>query len=232
MADDFDNMSITSESDSSSMDEPVLPVKKTQKKANVAINNIDEEDDISDAESEINASDVSENDSDYEELDVPTGYDDNFEFNGDKYDNSNFPEIEMDEEDEEEDEEDYFKKLNEEMQQDILQNHHPELIINNYEEIDALCTIVRDGEGVIVDPLHKTLPYVTRYEKARILGERAKQLNAGAPAFIEIDDPIMDGYLIALREFESKKIPFIVQRPLPNGGCEYWRLSDLEILQQ
>ena len=84
--------------------------------------------------------------------------------------------------------------------------------------------------GNIVDDLHQTLPFVTRYEKARILGERAKQLNAGARSFVEVDENVIDGYLIALKEFEEKQIPFIIKRPLPNGGCEYWKLRDLEIL--
>jgi len=41
---------------------------------------------------------------------------------------------------------------------------------------------------------------------------------------------MIDGYLIALKELDQKKIPFIIQRPLPNGGSEYWRLCDLEML--
>jgi hypothetical protein len=36
--------------------------------------------------------------------------------------------------------------------------------------------------------------------------------------------------LIALAELERKAIPFIIKRPLPNGGCEYWKLKDLEVL--
>jgi hypothetical protein len=36
------------------------------------------------------------------------------------------------------------------------------------------------------------------------------------------------GYLVAKLELEQKKIPFIIKRPLPNGGSEYWKLSDLE----
>jgi hypothetical protein len=32
------------------------------------------------------------------------------------------------------------------------------------------------------------------------------------------------------KELEEKKMPFIIKRPMPNGGCEYWKLSDLEIL--
>jgi DNA-directed RNA polymerase I, II, and III subunit RPABC2 len=93
-----------------------------------------------------------------------------------------------------------------------------------------MSTIVRDEKGNIVDPFHRTLPIVTRYERARVLGERAKQIDGGAQIFVEVEDSMIDAYLIALKEFEAKKIPFIVQRPLPNGACEYWRLSDLEIL--
>ena len=37
-------------------------------------------------------------------------------------------------------------------------------------------------------------------------------------------------HLIALKEFNEKKIPFIIKRPMPNGGCEYWKFEDLEII--
>ena len=33
------------------------------------------------------------------------------------------------------------------------------------------------------------------------------------------------------KELEEKKIPFIIRRPLPNGGSEYWNVSDLELLE-
>jgi DNA-directed RNA polymerase I, II, and III subunit RPABC2 len=71
---------------------------------------------------------------------------------------------------------------------------------------------------------------LTKYEKTRILGERAKQINGGAKPFIEVKPEIIDGYLIALAELEQKKIPFIIRRPLNNGGSEYWKLNDLEII--
>jgi len=135
-----------------------------------------------------------------------------------------------DDEDDADDDENYLQKFDESIQQHIIEDFHPELKMHNYEEIEVLSRIVRDPYGNIVDPLHKTLPFLTRYEKARILGERAKQLNAGAKSTIELEANIIDGYLIAMKEFEEKKIPFIIKRPLPNGGCEYWRVSDLEIL--
>ena len=71
---------------------------------------------------------------------------------------------------------------------------------------------------------------MTKYEKTRIIGERARQLNSGANPFIVVDPSVIDGYLIALEEFKAKKIPFIIKRPLPNGSCEYWKVSDLEII--
>ena len=137
-----------------------------------------------------------------------------------------------DEDDDEEDElnENYLQKLDSDVKQNIIAEYHPELNAHNIEEVETLCMIIRDARGQIIDPLHRTIPFVTRYEKARVIGERAKQINSGAPPFIEIEQNMIDGYLIALKEFENKKIPFIIRRPLPNGASEYWRLSDLEII--
>ena len=139
-------------------------------------------------------------------------------------------EDEEDEDEDEEEDEDHLKKIDETYQKKILNDHHPELKTLNYEEIESLCIIVKDTQGNIIDPLHKTPPFLSRYEKARILGERAEQINSGAEPFIEVEPTILDGYLIALKELEQKKIPFIIQRPMPNGGSEYWRLRDLEML--
>jgi len=73
-------------------------------------------------------------------------------------------------------------------------------------------------------------PILTKYEKTRILGLRTKQLNDGAPPLIKLSENIIDSYLIAEMELKEKKIPYIIQRPLPNGNSEYWALEDLEIL--
>ena len=126
--------------------------------------------------------------------------------------------------------EDYLQKIDKETQSSIIKEYHPEMIVHNRDEIKTSCHIVRNSQGNIIDPLHKTLPFVTSYERARVIGERAKQIEAGAKPFIEVSSNMVDGYLIALKEFENKKIPFIIQRPLPNGTSEYWKLSDLEII--
>jgi len=138
-------------------------------------------------------------------------------------------------EDEDEDEDDdydenYLQKFDEMLKKNVIQEHHPELVSHNYEEVEALCRVVRDEHGIIMDPLHKTMPFITKYEKTKLLGERAKQINAGAQTTVKVDENIIDGYLIALKEYEQKLIPMIIRRPLPNGGCEYWRMADLELI--
>ena len=138
--------------------------------------------------------------------------------------------IDDDDDDDEEDNDEILKKLDRDIDNDIILKHHPEIIQNNYQEILALCKIVRNDKGIIVDELHKTYPFITKYEYARIIGMRAKQINNGADPFIQLDRGIIDGYTIAMQEMKQKKIPFIIARPLPNGGREYWKLQDLELI--
>ena len=147
--------------------------------------------------------------------------------------------IHFDDDEDEDDEEDedadhdsseYFQKLKSNVRESYIATYHPESLSHNYDEIQTLSRVVRNSAGVIVDDLHRTIPIMTKYEKTRILGQRAKQINEGAPAFIKIDSTVIDGYLIAVKELEQKKTPFIIRRPLPNGGSEYWRIQDLEIL--
>ena len=134
-----------------------------------------------------------------------------------------------DDEDEEEDEH-YLQKFGEGMKKNIIAEYHPEMQSHNSDEIDVLCQIIRDQDGRIIDPLHKSLPFITKYERTRVLGERARQLNAGATALVDVDSDTIDGYLIALKEFQEKKIPFILKRPIAGNHIEYWKLADLEIL--
>ena len=172
-------------------------------------------------------------DEDYDEEEEEEEEEEDEEEQDEKYENQNidFSDNEEEEEDDDDDANDnYLQKFNESLKTNVIAEHHPELIVQNFHEVDALCTIVRNADGIIIDPLHKTLPFITKYEKAKVLGERAKQLNSGAEPFVEMGDEMIDGYLIAMAEFEQKKIPMIVRRPLPNGGSEFWRLADLEVL--
>ena len=123
-----------------------------------------------------------------------------------------------------------LKKFDSEVREEYLANFHPECMMQNYDEIYNLARVVRDDRGIIVDELHKTLPILTKYERTRVLGQRAKQINDGAMPFVKVPEGVIDGYLIALKELEEKKIPFIIRRPLPNRGSEYWHLEDLQVV--
>jgi DNA-directed RNA polymerase I, II, and III subunit RPABC2 len=133
-----------------------------------------------------------------------------------------------DESDEDEVDENYLQKFNDNLNIKALENIHPEIKSINYEEMIALARVVRNKNGKIIDPLHKTIPFITKYERARIIGARAEELDAGCEAYVPLDETIINGKTIALMEFEQKKIPFIIARPLPNGSTEYWHVSDLE----
>ena len=123
-----------------------------------------------------------------------------------------------------------LKKFDSEVRDDYLAKFHPECMMQNYDEIYNLARVVRDDRGIIVDELHKTLPLLTKYERTRVLGQRAKQINNGATPFVKVPEGVIDGYLIAVKELEEKKIPFIIRRPLPNRGSEYWHLEDLQVI--
>lgn len=121
-------------------------------------------------------------------------------------------------------------KLNEHFKKNHILNYHNECLHRNFNEIKELCKVSRDKDGIIVDVLHKTIPLLTKYEKTKIIGMRVKQLNNGALSYIPNNEKSIDNYLIAVTELEQKKIPFIIQRPLPNNNFEYWKLQDLDIL--
>ena len=109
------------------------------------------------------------------------------------------------EEEEDEYEEIDLQKIPQETRESYILNHHPELIQHNNEEISSMSKVTRDDNRKIVDPLHKTNPWITKYERARVLGSRAKQINHDADVFVNVPDNIIDGYSIALLEYKAKK---------------------------
>ena len=139
-------------------------------------------------------------------------------------------ESDEDEEDEDNFNSNYLQKFNEAINKNYILDNHPECAVNNYDEINQLTRIVRDKANNIIDDLHRSIPYLTKYERTRVIGQRAKQINAGATAFIKVPEHVIDGYLIAELELVQKRIPFIIRRPIPGGSCEYWNLKDLEIV--
>lgn len=71
-----------------------------------------------------------------------------------------------------------------------------------------------------------TTPYMTKYERARVLGTRALQISLNAPVLVDIEgetDPLQ----IAMKELAQRKIPLVVRRYLPDGSYEDWGCDEL-----
>jgi DNA-directed RNA polymerase I, II, and III subunit RPABC2 len=74
--------------------------------------------------------------------------------------------------------------------------------------------------------LRATLPYLSKYEKARILGARALQISMGAPVMVDLSEET-DSLDIAAKELKERKIPITIRRYLPSGKFEDWYLNEL-----
>jgi len=62
-------------------------------------------------------------------------------------------------------------------------------------------------------------------EKTKIISERAQQLANGSLSFLKNPESYNNVLDIAMEELKQKKIPIIIERPVPNG-FEYWKLED------
>lgn len=57
----------------------------------------------------------------------------------------------------------------------------------------------------------------TRFERARVIGARAIQIELGAPVLIDIPEGVSDPIDIAKLELENDAIPMTIVRRLPTG---------------
>ncbi|KAF8578754.1 RNA polymerase Rpb6 [Ramaria rubella] len=71
-----------------------------------------------------------------------------------------------------------------------------------------------------------TTPYLTKYERARVLGTRALQISMNAPVLVPLDGE-SDALQIAIKELSQGKTPLIIRRYLPDGSFEDWSVSEL-----
>ena len=218
-----------------------MEVNPETKENNTLGSELEDDDDVSSVSSEIDV-DIPDEDEEPDDIDDASEGSDNEDDpeqidDGVQQDNVitdniplNQPNLSLASDDEDsDDDDDYLQKFDDEIKKSYIDSAHPEETTANYDEIRALSKVVRNKDGVIIDVLHKSIPILTKYELTNVLGTRAKQINAGAKTYIDQKD-IIDGYLLAQIELKQKKLPFIIKRPMPNGGCEYWKVSDLEIL--
>jgi DNA-directed RNA polymerase I, II, and III subunit RPABC2 len=112
-----------------------------------------------------------------------------------------------------------------------LYQQHPECNLDYIEQVipKIPLQVVPPG-GEKADTNHRTYPFLTNFERTKIIGLRANQISRGSVPFVSVPKHITDVRDIARLELEQKRLPYIIKRPLPDGTFEYWRLSDLMIL--
>ena len=112
-----------------------------------------------------------------------------------------------------------------------LYQQHPECNLDYIEQVIPKIPLqfIPPG-GDKADSNHRTYPFLTNFERTKIIGLRANQISKGSMPFVAVPKHITDVRDIARLELEQKRLPFIIKRPLPNGQFEYWRLIDLLIL--
>jgi DNA-directed RNA polymerases I, II, and III subunit RPABC2 len=86
---------------------------------------------------------------------------------------------------------------------------------------------VGDDSGPAVSSSERiTTRYLTKYERARVLGTRALQISMNAPVMVDLDGET-DPLRIAEKELRERKIPIIIRRYLPDGSHEDWSIDEL-----
>ena len=117
------------------------------------------------------------------------------------------------------------------MDEETIDNYEED----EYDEYDISDIVINQGDEDINSIMkdykkkkkkYKTSPILSKYEKTKVLSERANQINYGSNILIDKSDKYSNAYDIAVIELNEKKIPFIIKRPYGNN-YEYWKLKDL-----
>ncbi|XP_014205291.1 DNA-directed RNA polymerases I, II, and III subunit RPABC2 [Copidosoma floridanum] len=110
---------------------------------------------------------------------------------------------------------------------DNIEMDQPEYEAENFEIVQA--NEAGGSGGGVQQSKRITTGYMTKYERARILGTRALQIAMCAPVMVELEgetDPLQ----IAMKELKQRKIPIIIRRFLPDHSYEDWGIDELIII--
>ena len=101
------------------------------------------------------------------------------------------------------------------------------------EDEDFAGDVVADGH--VSEQMRKRKPeervttnYMTKYERARVLGTRALQISMNAPVLVELEGET-DPLTIAQKELRQRVLPIVIRRILPDNAYEDWRIPELEV---
>lgn len=102
--------------------------------------------------------------------------------------------------------------------------------------VPAKAEAARNARAICPNPTRVTLPRMTKYERARLIGERALRFqDPRNEPLVPLTDPNRPGYIetdllkIAEMELLAGRLPMIIRRPLPDGSCEDWKAQELSL---
>lgn len=146
-------------------------------------------------------------------------------------------EVEEDFIDEEDEDEKNIELENEEKVDEDVENENEvidedEIIIDdeNEEDIENIIELEKEMNKTYKrnDVKSKiSIPILTKYEKAKIIGLRAIHISKGAKILVDYTG-IIDPIEIAEKELKEKVIPLIIRRYLPNGLYEDWKIKEFK----
>ena len=126
-------------------------------------------------------------------------------------------EVEEEEEDEDEDED----------EEDMSECFETSFLPNN--EVKSFATTIDEVTNE-TSKNRKTLPILSKYEKAKIIGIRAQQISMGSYVYLDDIGGMSNPLDIAKEELRQKRTPLIIRRNIPGRkGASYedWRIEEL-----
>ena len=84
------------------------------------------------------------------------------------------------------------------------------------------------------DKERRSLPWMTKYEFDQVIGLRTMHLSKGAIPFVDVPaDFVIKSNIelrkIAIEELINGKLPFTIERPMPNKKSEFWSVKELSL---
>ena len=93
--------------------------------------------------------------------------------------------------------------------------------ISNYEIIS-----VNETYNDLSNKKKQSMPYLTKFERSKIIGIRAEQLtHINVHPLVNIDG-LDDVVQIAEKELRERKIPFIIRRYFSSNDYEDWKINE------
>ena len=97
----------------------------------------------------------------------------------------------------------------------------------NYEDIDSnISTSNKNTYNNYYSHVKKSQNYITKFEKAKIIGIRAQMIASGAVPCVDVPKGVTDALSISYIEYNEKKMPLLIRRKLTDNTIEDWRLED------